>query len=317
MSLLSRLNDFQPGTLVQSAQVDAELNQLVNALSGGSTNKQISIVSDQPNVDPPALRIKTTNVSGRPFEIRDSSDNIVFRIDSVGNVQIGTITAGGGKSLSVIGDSPSFALLDNNGEDLLIALDTDVADIIMGNLTHLRLRGGANDDSTFLRPVKLELNSITSVLGGQYAHSFSTIGNVGAGQDDLHSFTLPANFFAKDGDTLQYISAGDFANNANPKTLEALIGGTQVFTSTAVVFQNGGWNLRFEFMRIDSDSIRVSFLFSVNAASGNLAYGRVVQINGLNFAAPLVLKITGQDTGGVPVDNSVTQTMSILRKFDS
>lgn len=40
---LARLYDFTPATVIQSSQVDAEFNQLVNALNGGSTDKDITM----------------------------------------------------------------------------------------------------------------------------------------------------------------------------------------------------------------------------------------------------------------------------------
>lgn len=39
MAVLTRVTDFVPNTLIQSQQIDDELNQLVNLLSGVSTNK--------------------------------------------------------------------------------------------------------------------------------------------------------------------------------------------------------------------------------------------------------------------------------------
>lgn len=43
MAVLARVTDFVPNTLIQSQQVDDELNQLVNLLSGVSTNKDALI----------------------------------------------------------------------------------------------------------------------------------------------------------------------------------------------------------------------------------------------------------------------------------
>lgn len=52
MAVLIRLFDFTPMTLIQSAQIDAEFNQLVNILSGVSTDKNVAISYDHATVAP-------------------------------------------------------------------------------------------------------------------------------------------------------------------------------------------------------------------------------------------------------------------------
>lgn len=47
----------------------------------------------------------------------------------------------------------------------------------------------------------------------------TSIGNIGAGPDVLHSYTLLANALASSGKSLCWRAAGTIANNANPKTL--------------------------------------------------------------------------------------------------
>lgn len=55
MAVLLRITDFVPSTLIKSQEMDDELNQLVNILSGVSTNKDMLIkFSDAAN---PALRV--------------------------------------------------------------------------------------------------------------------------------------------------------------------------------------------------------------------------------------------------------------------
>jgi hypothetical protein len=55
MAVLTRVTDFIPNTLIKSQEVDDEFNQLVNLLSGGSTNKDTLLkFSDATN---PVLRV--------------------------------------------------------------------------------------------------------------------------------------------------------------------------------------------------------------------------------------------------------------------
>ena len=46
MSLLTRVTDFTPGSIIQSQPFDDEFNQLVNILSGVSSNKSIKVISN-------------------------------------------------------------------------------------------------------------------------------------------------------------------------------------------------------------------------------------------------------------------------------
>jgi hypothetical protein len=46
MSLLARVGDFTPGAIIASQPFDDEFNQLVNALSGISSNKSIRVISN-------------------------------------------------------------------------------------------------------------------------------------------------------------------------------------------------------------------------------------------------------------------------------
>lgn len=48
MSLLARLFDFQPNTLIRSADLDSEFNQIVNMLSGVSQSKSLKVRNDDP-----------------------------------------------------------------------------------------------------------------------------------------------------------------------------------------------------------------------------------------------------------------------------
>lgn len=156
MSLLVRLNDFQPSTLIQSAQVDAEFNQLVQALSGISLDRQVFIKSSQASIDPPALKLQSTSANGRPLVVLNPSGNIIFRVDAQGNVSMGDADAGGaGPSFSIIGDSPSISVLDLSGDDLTISVDADVCIISLGVLDYISLRGGANDDMLLQRPIQV------------------------------------------------------------------------------------------------------------------------------------------------------------------
>lgn len=59
---LARLYDFTPSTVIQSSQVDGEFDQLVNALNGGSTDKDITMRLN--HATNPALTLDQQHASG-------------------------------------------------------------------------------------------------------------------------------------------------------------------------------------------------------------------------------------------------------------
>jgi hypothetical protein len=154
-------------------------------------------------------------------------------------------------------------------------------------------------------------------LGGQYLQNITTVGNVGSGEDDLHSYTVAANVLANDGDSIDVSACGVILAVGTTKQLKMFFGGTAVFTSgffdPAADFH---WSIRATITRIDSDSIiaNIMVMTSDGVIGGNAALAcRATQVNSLTFTGTLTLKFTGQDTDGV--SDRVTQTMSVVRKF--
>jgi len=66
------------------------------------------------------------------------------------------------EDITLSGASPSITLTDTGGDDFSLTVDADVATFAFGGLTHFRLRGAANDDIQFDRPVTF--NSTVSGL---------------------------------------------------------------------------------------------------------------------------------------------------------
>ncbi len=326
MATLARLFDFAPSTVIVSQQVDDELNQLVNILNGTSTNKDALIKFndatnpvlrvDQIGAGPiqqwlqngtekvsirnnGAVRINSTQVAADPVKLAVNADannigGLIAAIQTLGAADVGLRIAMEGATASTIPalqvtkfDSAVvqlYARIRNSGE-------TEVAagyPALMSNV-----------------PTKL----IT--LGGQYSHNVSVVGNVGAGEDDLHTRTIEANVFANDGDSMQIRYGGTFANNANNKTVRAYFGGTKYFDTSAQAFQNGGWSLVVDITRISSSAAVVAYHFGVNAASGNVSWANQFSVTGLTYTGTLIAKVTGEATS----NDDIAQTISLLRKF--
>ena len=126
----------------------------------------------------------------------------------------------------------------------------------------------------------------------------TAVGNVGTGEDDLMSFSLPANSLNADGKVIRIIAWGTTGANANEKIVK-------LFFGTAVVRQIGSAAINNKDWRIDAVVVRTG-------ASAQDALGTEIVDNvSLNThsepaestAAVIVIKTTGQGN----VDNDVVQ----------
>jgi hypothetical protein len=145
------------------------------------------------------------------------------------------------------------------------------------------------------------------------------VGNVGAGPDVLHTFTLPANSLATDGDWLRVRYAGRFAGDADTKTIDVRFGGVSVI-SLAEAQGVWGWLYDLTYIRTSSTTV----LFAVNVAWGRLRVpaGGALTDDGL-FQAELssitvanlnsntmLMEIQGGDAGSETDD--VRQFLSVI-----
>jgi hypothetical protein len=174
--------------------------------------------------------------------------------------------------------------------------------------------------------VDSELNQLVNYLkggGGQHANNFTAVNNSGTGETDLHSFTLPANFFGADGDMVSIKFGGSVAANANQKRIRLYVAGTVIYDSGSTSgLNNVKWNFEFEVSRIDSDSVRIVGRFFAGdyfvgpAANTTGGTGFITclnaDVNSLTFSSTQIVKVTGQSAVG---SNDVTQNYSTLKKF--
>lgn len=143
MATLTRLFDFAPNTLIQSAQIDQEFAQLVDILSGVSTSKNAIIKFSDGSIPPLTLDQLGAGI------IQSWKQNGVEKA-RVNND--GSIFAAG---LEINSASPTITLTDTDGEDFVFSANGDSLAIsnLTGPVNFFQLRGGANDDIQVLRPM--------------------------------------------------------------------------------------------------------------------------------------------------------------------
>lgn len=74
-------------------------------------------------------------------------------------------------------------------------------------------------------------------LGGVLNSQYTAVGNTAdTNEDTLMSYTVPANVLGANGDTLEIVAWGDFANSVNTKRLKFKYGATTILDTTALAF---------------------------------------------------------------------------------
>lgn len=94
----------------------------------------------------------------------------------------------------------------------------------------------------------------------------STVNSSGVGPDVLHTYSLPANSLATDGDYLSVWYGGNFAANDRNKAVNAQFDG-QTYEGAGIqdIDSAIGWTLCVRIIRLSSTSVRVSHFLLENA----------------------------------------------------
>lgn len=133
-------------------------------------------------------------------------------------------------------------------------------------------------------------NQQTAMIGNAKS-DVSTIGNVGTGEDNLLSFVIQANVLANNGDYFECDVFGEFAANANNKTLKCKLGASTIFNTGAVAFNTSNYRLNVKILRTGASAQKciatfwstdatTPFLQEINTTAVSLASNQTVQFTG-------------------------------------
>lgn len=147
----------------------------------------------------------------------------------------------------------------------------------------------------------------TWALGGGTMHVNTTsVGNVGAGEDDLMTYSLPANSLAADLDYIHLEMSGTFAATGANKRVRAYFGSTVLIDTTAVPFSSEHWTIESTIVRTSGTTqraktnLRTSFATVVTCAYAT---------PGETLSGAVTVKCTGEATS----NNDITQTMHVVQ----
>lgn len=125
----------------------------------------------------------------------------------------------------------------------------------------------------------------TARVGGVLSVNTTQAGNILTGEDDLASFSVPANALAVNGQSIWFEAAGKCANNANAKTVR-------------VRFGTAGVNLILEVAHI-----------TLNAVMHWVARGRIIRTGAATQKAYVVFTMFGEGLTGHGGETTVTTTL--------
>ncbi len=148
----------------------------------------------------------------------------------------------------------------------------------------------------------------------------SVVGNVTTGLDSLHTFTLPANSLATNGDWVRFRYAGNLATNDNNKRLRISIDNQTLEDTGLIDIDQGWWKVDGTYTRLTATtvfaeaSISFGFLNQLDGAAAQSGSSqRLISRNsGLTVANlgsnGVVLLVQAEATS----TNDVTQGLSII-----
>lgn len=167
---------------------------------------------------------------------------------------------------------------------------------------------------TFTRAVRAIDSAIANAeIAGNWIYvnaNGSGVSNVGAGEDDLMSFPLPAGSLSMNGDAVVVYASGLFIGNGNTKTLKFYFGtGSYVINAVTAAPNNKVWNVEVIIVRTGLNSQFVNIKGIVGLAFEIVSWQGLSQIE----ANPLTIKFTGE---GVATNDILQVTHLVkLEKF--
>lgn len=136
---------------------------------------------------------------------------------------------------------------------------------------------------------------------GQKAPFVNTtpVGNVGGGEDDLMTYSLPADSLSAAKKGVRVTAWGSFANNANTKILRLYFGSAAILRTSFEIFMDGVWRLEAEVVStgVDAQEAVAQLVSTASAGSPPLALN-VLEVNSLtqDDGAAITIKCTGEAT---------------------
>ena len=142
------------------------------------------------------------------------------------------------------------------------------------------------------------------VMIGTLSVNTTVVGNVGAGTDDLMTYTLPANSLSANGNGVRVTAWGTVANNANAKTLTVNFGTAVMATDSMTISGALNWMVIAHIFRTGSNT--QTYIAKIESSANGLSV-RDFDIESGNATESDSGTITIKCTGAATSDNDIVQ----------
>jgi len=149
--------------------------------------------------------------------------------------------------------------------------------------------------------------SAYAAMGGTANVNTTAVGNVGSGEDNLITYSVPANTLIATGDYLDIDAFGTFAANVNNKTLKLHFGATTVISTGALAINSGSWRITAKVIRTGAATQKI--IATVTTSNALLVSSVAYVTAAETLSGAVVLKCTGEATS----DNDVVQEALIVK----
>lgn len=212
--------------------------------------------------------------------------------------------AGGTVASSCIFIGRNAGAQETNSNRLAIAVSNTLTPLIYGEFDNkLAKVHGALSVATG------EKTSFTTMarVGGNLLLSATSVGNVGSGEDDLISQSLPAAALSNNGESVEIEAWGTFAANANTKNVKQYFGSTVIFATGALLFTGSSWRIKSRVVRTGATA-----QVSVSVFDGDLTL-LTTTCQTAAPAATLANAVTIKCTGEATSNDDIVQLGQIVK----
>ena len=213
----------------------------------------------------------------------DASGNIIEQAPPSGGITIGTTTITSGTNTRILYDNSGTL-----GEYTITGTGTVVA---------------MAASPVFTTTVIASQGATTYKLGGSLTVNTTDVGNVGVGEDDLMTYSVPAALLAGNGDYIEFTMSFKLAANANTKQVKVKFGGTTIYASGAQAQNDGVIEITGKIIRTGAATQRITYSVT---SSGTLFTDYADYVTAAEtLSGAVTLKATGEATSNDDISEKI------------
>jgi len=269
-----------------------------------------------------------TNAPSHPLHVlkSDSTDPVTLMVQNTAGSASGDAQIVLG-TRNIVGDQNVGAKIKADRTDTGSAGTTDLQlSVSTGTTMTERMRILGSGDigiGTSTPGAKLEVDGTMKVkagtstskadVGGTLSSNQTDVGNVGTGEDDLVSYSIPANTLSSNGYAIDADYHGVFVNSTSTKRLRFYLDGTSIFDSGALTISSSSyWAAHVRCQRSSATAARCVVTLNTTGASTS-AYATAIDVTVADWTSARVLKNTGETAGVGTADNDIVNRVAKIR----